>query len=83
MWDEPQGRGPELVVDVYRIYILPFSLSYPNNSVAATNSSDLLLDITVEYNKIYETNLTAVNCAGESDITTMPFFEYGEFCYNQ
>ena len=75
-WDAPRGSGPEAIVDYYRIYITPSSLSYPS-SVPVTNMS--LFNLTVDYNMEYETNLTAANCAGESASTSLPSFEYGKY----
>ncbi len=77
-WNEPQGgSGLEVIVDYYSVYFYPSSLSYPD-SAAVTNLS-LSLNITVAYNMMYEANLTAANCAGESEVSTLPTIRYGKF----
>lgn len=75
MWDAPQGIGPEAVVDYYSISIVPSSLSFPNSTAIATMP---FIDITIDYNVVYEANLMAANCAGISESTALPAnFTYG------
>ena len=73
-WDLPQGMGPEFVVDYYRITILSASLSHPiMNSVDST-----IWNVTLNYNTIYRANISAINCAGESEISPLiDPFQYG------
>ena len=75
VWDALQGSGPEAIVDYYGVYIAPSSLSHPD-SVAITNTTSI--GITVDYNTVYEANLTATNCVGESESTALLRFEYGK-----
>ena len=73
-WDEPQGSGPETIVDDYIIDITPSPLS--PYSLIVQNSP---LNVTLRYNVDYTTTITAVNCAGESPTyQLLPNIEYGE-----
>ena len=72
-WDPPQGLGPEVVVDYYRITISPAPLSHP--SINSVNSS--VWNVTLNYNAPYTANITAVNCAGESSFSSLQINEYG------
>ena len=72
-WDPPQGSGPEVVVDYYRIAISPAPLSHP--SINSVNSS--AWNVTLDYNTPYTANITAVNCAGESSSYSLENIEYG------
>ncbi len=75
VWKEPEGSGPETVVENYRISIYPASLAYPNSDVLTSSPS---LSITVNYTQLYTVNLTAINCEGESADFASLSFEYGK-----
>ena len=64
VWEEPQGSNSELVVDYYRLAIVPRPLSHPDN--ASITVSVLHINVTLVHNTPYTINITAVNCAGES-----------------
>ena len=71
-WNLPQGSGPQVVVDYYRISITPAQL-FPDSSV----SHSLTWNATLDYNTTYTANITAINCAGESETYLLPYsFEY-------
>ncbi len=75
-WDEPQGSGPEVVVDNYIVIITPQPL-YPSNTNMLPNSPQSL-NVTLKYNTNYTATITAVNCAGESATFVYPArIEYG------
>ena len=78
-WDPPQGLGPEVVVDYYRITISPAPLSHP--SINSVNSS--VWNVTLNYNTPYTANATAVNCAGESTSVALEDIEFGNFIVAQ
>ena len=72
-WDPPNGSGPEAVVENYIISILPMPASHPiSNSVNSTS-----LNVTLDYNVIYNATITALNCAGESDPNVLNNIQYG------
>ena len=75
-WDLPQGLGPENIVDYYVIYILPEPLSHPIMNVV----SDPPWNVTLQHNVKYSTNITAVNCAGQSETFTYSDIEYSKYC---
>ncbi len=64
-WDEPQGSGPQAIVDTYTITIAPEPLS-PSGIDMLPNSPQSL-NVTLDYNINYTATITAVNCAGESE----------------
>lgn len=70
-WDPPQGRGPEVVVDYYMISITPGPLSH--NIV-----DSLIWNVSLHYNTAYIVNITAINCAGESETSVLTGIEYGK-----
>ena len=75
-WDLPQGLGTENIVDYYVIYIFPEPLSHPIMNVV----SDPPWNVTLQHNVKYSTNITAVNCAGQSETFTYSDIEYSKFC---
>ena len=80
-WDPPQEEGPAVVVDYYLLSVSPSPLSQP---VTANVSGSLLSwDVTIEYNRLYSANITAVNCAGDSEIAVLPtVIEFGMSHFN-
>lgn len=62
-WDQPQGRGSEIVVDHYELNITPMPLSHP---VFITVPSPPLFVI-VNSSSSYVVHISAVNCAGKSE----------------
>ena len=75
VWDAPQGSGAEAVVDYYSVSIVPSALLFSSFTVIATMPP---LNITIDYNIVYEANLTAANCAGLSESAALPAnFTYG------
>ena len=73
-WDPPQGMGPELVVDNYRIIISPAPLSHTMINLVESSP----WNVTLDYNVIYTANITAINCAGESEVFSLPNIQYSE-----
>ena len=76
-WDLPRGMGPEVIVDYYWVSIAPIPLSHPILNFVYSSP----WNVTVDYNTVYSANITAVNCAGESETFTLPDFEYGMHKY--
>ena len=72
-WDPPQGIGPETVVDNYTISTFPASPYQPARIIVFTRH----LNITLEHNIAYSINLTAINCAGESNLSILSDIEFG------
>ena len=72
-WDPPEGTGPETFVDNYTISISP---TPPHHQSTRIMVSSPLWNITLENNIMYFVNLTAINCAGESDPSSL-LVEYG------
>ena len=62
-WDPPLGSGPEAIVDNY---ILSFSPT-PIHQLATINLPSGPVRVILSYDVHYNINLTAVNCAGESE----------------
>ncbi len=73
-WDLPPGSGPEAIVDNYTITITPAPVSHPISNVVLASP----WNVTLNFNVMYTATITAVNCAGESDILISSSFEYGE-----
>ncbi len=73
-WDPPPGSGPEAIVDHHTITITPAPVSHPISNVVLASP----WNVTLSYNIIYTATITAVNCAGESDIFISTGIEYGE-----
>ena len=63
IWNPPQGKGPEAVVDHYTISISPTS-SFQSTILTVTV---LERNLILEHNVMFSITLTATNCAGESD----------------
>ena len=77
-WDEPQGSGPEAIVDNYTVVITPMPL-YPFGINVLPNFL-LALNVTLDYNTSYMATITAENCAGMSETYVYPLMiEYGEY----
>ena len=74
-WDAPLGSGPQAVVDNYTLSISPAPLSHPGTNVV----QDPPFNVTLAHNIAYTLNITAVNCAGESETVTFPDIEYSEW----
>ena len=74
-WDPPQGMGPELVVDYYRIIISPAPLSHTMINLVESSP----WNVTLDYNVIYMANITAINCAGETEAFLLTNIEYSEY----
>ena len=74
-WDPPQGSGPEAIVDSYAILISP---DPPHHAGINMNLSSPW-DVTLAHNTTYIIGITAVNCAGESEMSILPDIEYGKF----
>ena len=75
-WDEPQGGGPQAVVDSYTIVISPPPL-FPYE-VNVLPNSPRALNVTLDYNTTYSATITAENCAGKSMTYVYPdVIEYG------
>ena len=62
-WNPPQGSGPEAIIDNYTIYISPT----PPYQPATVSLLSRPWNVTLAHNVNYTLNLTARNCAGESD----------------
>lgn len=71
-WDPPGGEGPEAVVDFYTISISPAPLHPDTNML----NFSLSWNVTLAHNVIYTINITAGNCAGESDPFVLPDIEF-------
>ena len=81
VWDGPQGSGPEAIVDMYAITIYPAPLSpaYVRIMIPMYPQS---FDATLRYNTMYRAEITALNCAGESEPFIYPgIIEYGTYYY--
>lgn len=72
-WYEPQGRGPEAIVDDYIITVAPNPVS-PSSIITIRSSP---LNVTLNYNYVYTATIIAVNCAGESEAFALSDIEYG------
>ena len=73
-WDSPPGSGPVAIVDNYTITITPVPVFHPIINVVIAPP----WNVTLDYNVIYSANITAVNCAGGSDILTISAIEYSK-----
>ena len=74
-WRPPQGSGPETVVDYYTVFISPSPPSRPSYNVVSSPP----WNVTLSHNVVYSVNITATNCAGESEVVAFPEIEYGEY----
>ena len=61
-WNPQGGFGPETVVDNYRLDVSPAPLSDPASFIVYSSPQN----VTIEYNRVYTANVTAINCVGES-----------------
>ena len=73
-WDSPAGSGPEAIVDNYTITVNPMPVSHPISNVVISTP----WNVTLSYNVIYTATIRAVNCAGESNTSTLPGVEFGK-----
>ena len=73
-WDPPQGVGPEVIVDYYRIIISPAPLS--RTTINLVESSPW--NVTLDYNTVYTAYIIATNCAGESGSLLLSGINYGK-----
>ena len=73
-WDLPQGSGPEVIVDNYTISISSDS-SYQLVSILVSSPP---WNITLDHNTVYTINLTALNCAGESEPAVLSNIGFSE-----
>ncbi len=69
-WDPPSGSDTELI---YTVVISPRSISHPIINAILTSPFFVIL----EYNMVYNTSITSVNCAGKSISVMMNNIEYG------
>ncbi len=76
-WDPPQGSGPQTIVDNYTISISPVS-PYQLERILISSSP---WNITLQHNEVYSINLTAMNCAGESELAILFGVGFSEFIY--
>ncbi len=76
-WNPPPGSGPEAIVDNYTISIEPAPISHSMTSVGLSSP----WNVTLNYNVEYSATIIAINCAGESDSSTLNDIEYGIY-YN-
>ena len=74
-WNAPLGSGPQAVVDSYTLSISPAPPSHPGTIVVQKPP----FNVTLAHNIAYSLNLTAVNCAGESETLIFPDIEYSEW----
>ncbi len=63
-WVPPQGSGVETVVDKHLFFITPVPLSHSTLTVVFGDA----INVTLEYNMLYNASILAVNCAGESSL---------------
>ena len=69
-WSLPLGEGSELVVDYY-IVAISLTLLSQNDYEIIVNTT--VLNVTVMYNTEYTFTVSAINCAGESDVSELFF----------
>ena len=72
-WSPPQGSGSEAVVDYYIFSISPTPLSHTTSVIV----NSFAIRVTVEYNVAYKFNILAINCAGQSNISTLQNIKFG------
>ena len=78
-WDQPQGSGPEAVVDYY--YVVITSSTSSQSNVFVLPGSSQALNVTLNYNTMYSVVISAENCAGRSESFVYPStIEYSR-CY--
>lgn len=76
-WDASVGMGAEAVVDYYVVSLVSNFLSHP----VVINVTSLSLEVTLHYNEIYNASVTAVNCVGSSNLTTISDIQYSKYIY--
>ena len=72
-WNEPQGAGPQTVVDSYNVTIT--SSSSTENFLLSNQT--FALNFTLNYNTNYTATISAENCIGVSEVFVHPRIEYG------
>ena len=73
-WNLPVERSPSFTVDRYILSIKPKPVSQPtSNEIYST-----IWNVTLNYNIEYTATITAVNCAGESNMVILPNIKYGK-----
>ena len=70
----PGGSGPEAIVDNYTISVSPQPPYQP--TVNRVRSSPW--NVTLTHNVEYAINITAINCVGRSQTTSLHTVEFGE-----
>ena len=75
-WDAPQGNGPEVIIEIYEVTIMPMSSSLPPASRKISSTS---WNMTLNYNTMYIAIVTAENCAGISRPATLGNVKFREF----
>lgn len=76
-WDPPQGSGLETIVDSYTIAISSRSQSNHTYDTIVVESHPV--NVTLNHNMVHSINITAENCAGQSDAYIHFDIEYGKF----
>ena len=80
-WEPPQGGGPQAVVDYYLLSVFPQPLSQP--IIGNISGTLISWDVTMQYNTRYSANVTAVNCAGNSETAVLPMdIEFSELFFD-
>lgn len=69
-WSQPQGSGPQAVVDNYIIIITPLPLLL--SQVTMLPNYFQALNVTLDYNTSYNATITSENCAGKGDTFVYP-----------
>lgn len=67
-WNVPQGLGSRRVVDYYVVTVSPALPSLPDNEFSVNSTS---LNVTLLHNVNYTLSVTAINCAGASDMAIL------------
>ncbi len=70
-WDAPSESDG--LIDNYTVVISPRSISRPITNAILTSP----FFVTLDYNVVYNTSITAVNCAGKSTSVMMNNIDYG------
>lgn len=75
IWSLPLGEGSAGVVDYYLVTVSPALLPHGYYEVIVNTT---LLNVTVMSNTTYTFTLSAINCAGASDISAL-IFSFGTY----
>ena len=76
-WNQPEGDGPEYIIDSYHITILPQPVTHQNIPIVVYSFTSL--DVGLEYNTLYNATIVSVNCVGQSPNVTLSDIHYGNF----